>query len=138
MGYATLNRDVLIVAQLEALGQYEPVDAQGKNTEGKHWWFIRRALADGRTLYLYPCGSGVSLGLSDPGDDCGYRDVYDFFDQPFCGWLAGFNWDGEGEPIGWNRAHRLGHHTRRRRGGFGEEYVDEADIARAPHLPRWP
>jgi hypothetical protein len=137
VGYVKMTREEELAKQREALANYELVNVAGKNSEGKHWWLLKRELADKRTLYLYPNGTGVSLGLSQPGDEWGYRDVYDFFDVPFLGWIAGLRWDGEGEPIGWNRASRAGHHTRRRVGGFGEEYVDPHDLETAPNLPTW-
>lgn len=137
MGYLEMTREELQAKQQEAIEHYACVDADGKTPEGKRWWLVKRELADGRTLYLYPAGTGVSLGVSQPGDEWGYRDVYDFFDVPWLGWHAGLRWDGEGEPLGWNRAHRAGHHTRRRIGGFGEEYVDSHDLENAPNLPRW-
>ncbi len=137
MGLIEMTQAELLEAQTEALAQYECVGDEGEPSEGKHWWLVKRMFEDGRTLYLYPCGSGVSLGVSDPGDDFGYREVYDFFDLPMFGWVAGLRWDGKGEPFGWNRAHRAGYHTRRRVGGFGDEYVDEHELRDYPNVPRW-
>lgn len=138
MAHIPMTRDEMLKAQTEALAQYENVDENGKTSPGKHWWLIRRELGREQVLYLYPCGSGVGLGLSHASDDVGYHTVYDFFDLPWLGWVAALCWDGEGEePFGWNRAHKAGHHTRRRIGGFGEEYVDPHDLKSAPFLPLW-
>lgn len=132
MAYAEMTESELTVKMLEARQHYECVDDRGQNSEGKHWWLVRRQFDDGRTIYLYPLGSGVSLGVSSTPTDQGYREVFDYFEQPWEGWRAAFCWDGQGEPEGWNRAHRLGCHTRRRPGGGGPEteYIDPADLKR--------
>jgi hypothetical protein len=131
MGYSEVSPGELLVRQLEALAGYGVVGPDGKLPEGKHWWLVRRELPSGQFIYLYPCGTGVSLGVSRDGVDNGYHTVFDFFDRPDEGWRAGLSWDGDGEPEGWNRAHRIGYLTRRRPGGGRPEteHVDEEDRA---------
>ena len=125
MGNVVMSLADMRAAQSKALAEHDYVDEDGKTPEGKHWWLVRREFPDGRTLYLYPCGSGVSLGVSMTPTDVGYRTVYDYFSVPWAGWVAALTWDGqdEPEPSMWDRAHRIGCQTRRKDGGFGEEYV---------------
>ena len=131
MGYTKLmTLGEVLAAFFEMQLGYQAVDEHGKTDEGKRWWLERREFEDGRTLYLYPCGSGVSLGIGTTPTDCGYRWVYDYFQQPMEGVRAAVSWDGQGEPEGWNRAHQIGFLIRRRPEGCGpeHEYVDPHDL----------
>lgn len=76
---------------------------------------LERVLKDGRVLYLYYQGRGMSIGISRNASDLTFEATYDYFHAKWYGWRAALGWDGEGEPEDWCRARRDGDSAYRRR-----------------------
>lgn len=87
----------------------------------QRWWFHKRALPDGRVLYLHPMAfSNVRISVSPDAEAQWFDQTYCFHDQD-AAWRAALGWDGEGDPEGWVRHHQTG---RRRPDGTPEsEYL---------------
>lgn len=93
----------------------------------ERWWNYRKKFSDGRVLYLFYQGSGMTIGISQNDQDFGYQDIYNYFHNPHAAWVAALGWDGEGEPEGWSRAKNINASKFRRRpdGDPSKEYEAE-------------
>jgi len=93
-----------------------------RREEGAHWWLYKRALDDGRVLYLQAMlGSNLRISLSRDEHDMGFHSNYCFHDT-YDAWRGAIGWDGQGDPEGWVRHIETG---RRRPDGDAErEYVN--------------
>lgn len=89
----------------------------------RRWYWFRRALPDGRVIYLVPLLTGNQLAVSHDAltqtFDNTWQYPFHLYGRSFIdsSWRAALGWDGDGEPEGWYRHDRSG---RRRPDGTPE------------------
>lgn len=110
------------------MGQREVTDAEIRAAESEahaaidaktQWWAHRRTLKDGRVMYLFYQGRGMSIGISSDAHTRAFDETFDYFHSGYEGWKAVLGWDEEGEPDGWCRA-KGPHATKYRRRPDGD------------------
>jgi len=87
---------------------------------GETWWFYRRDLGDGRTLWLQSMLAGNLRISTGPTGGMSFDQNWCFHDHD-AAWRAAVGWNGHGDPEGWYKHINTG--RRRPNGDPAKEYV---------------